>query len=399
MADEQYRWLDRETAERLLRGESPDAVGPDARDQAERLAQALGALAATPPLTSDELPGEAAALAAFRKARAERDEHHETLAGPARTRSSDAALFRIGARADGRTTDGGRPRRGRPLRLALAATLAVGMVGGVAFAAGTGVLPTPFDDTEPGPAASVSAAATPDRPLLTATPDGTRGGAGAAKPGTGAASGEQGEDGTQKGRDGEDRATPSGGAGRSWSEIASACRVVRDGRSLDADRRRVLEGVAGGSSRVGRYCENVLRGTGGAASGGATGGSPAGATGGALAGTTGSGQGQGKGDSAGGGNGAGGKGSDGKDEGKDDGKGKGDDNGHGTGRPGGNGHGGAGAGQNGSGGQESRRLRDPEPLQDPERRPDPQDSRAPEDSQGRVSPTPQPSLTPPYTTR
>ncbi|QIJ64347.1 hypothetical protein [Streptomyces sp. JB150] len=402
MADEQYRWLDRETAERLLRGESPDAVGPDARDQAERLAQALGALAATPPLTSDELPGEAAALAAFRKARAERDEHHETLAGPARTRPSDAGLFRIGARADGRTTDGARPRRGRPLRLALAATLAAGMVGGVAFAAGTGVLPTPFGDTEPRPAASVSAA-TPDRPLLTPTPDGTRGGAGAAKPGTGAASGERGEGGTQKGRDGEDRATPSGGAGRSWSEIASACRVVRDGRSLDAGRRRVLEGVAGGSSRVGRYCENVLRGQGGATSGGDTGGSLAGATGGALAGTTGSGQGQGQGqgqgngDSASGGNDAGGKGNDGKGDGKGEGKG---DDGHGTGRPGGNGHGGAGAGENGSGRQESRSLRDPEPLQDPEHRSDPHDSRASEDSWGgRVSPTPQPSLTPPYTTR
>ena len=65
MADE-YRWLDRETAERLLRGESPDdAVDSTTRDQAERLARTLDALSAlsaqaTPVNESEELPGEAA---------------------------------------------------------------------------------------------------------------------------------------------------------------------------------------------------------------------------------------------------------------------------------------------------------------------------------------------------
>ncbi|MEU7050301.1 hypothetical protein [Streptomyces eurythermus] len=34
MADEQDKWLDRGTAERLLRGESLEAVDPSARDQA-----------------------------------------------------------------------------------------------------------------------------------------------------------------------------------------------------------------------------------------------------------------------------------------------------------------------------------------------------------------------------
>ena len=70
MADEQYRWLDRDAAERLLRGEPLEAVDAGTRDQVDRLAEALGALAAEPRLSSDELPGEAAALAAFRKARA-----------------------------------------------------------------------------------------------------------------------------------------------------------------------------------------------------------------------------------------------------------------------------------------------------------------------------------------
>ncbi|MDF3149711.1 hypothetical protein PBV88_53320, partial [Streptomyces sp. T21Q-yed] len=65
MADEQYRWLDRETAERLLRGESLEAVDAADRDQAEQLAKTLESLTVEPPLSSAELPGEAAALAAF----------------------------------------------------------------------------------------------------------------------------------------------------------------------------------------------------------------------------------------------------------------------------------------------------------------------------------------------
>lgn len=72
MADEQYRWLDRDTAERLLRGELLDTVDATARDRAERLAEALETLSAelaVPAPDGAELPGEAAALAAFRKAR------------------------------------------------------------------------------------------------------------------------------------------------------------------------------------------------------------------------------------------------------------------------------------------------------------------------------------------
>ncbi|MFD0504807.1 hypothetical protein ACFQ0G_21695 [Streptomyces chiangmaiensis] len=56
------------------------------------------------------------------------------------------------------------------MHFGLAAAVAAAMIGGVAVAAGTGALPTPFD--EPGPAASVSAAVTPHKPLLTPTPDG-----------------------------------------------------------------------------------------------------------------------------------------------------------------------------------------------------------------------------------
>ncbi|MCF2435905.1 hypothetical protein LV779_21765 [Streptomyces thinghirensis] len=56
----------------MLRGESLEAVDPAARDRAERLAGALGAPPPHPCRPAGELPGEAAALAAFRKVRAER---------------------------------------------------------------------------------------------------------------------------------------------------------------------------------------------------------------------------------------------------------------------------------------------------------------------------------------
>ncbi|XUN59991.1 hypothetical protein ACRAS7_00015 [Streptomyces lividans] len=64
MADEQDKWLDRETAEFLLRGEPLEGADPAVRDRAERLVAALGALA--PPVPAGE-ELQAAALAAFRK--------------------------------------------------------------------------------------------------------------------------------------------------------------------------------------------------------------------------------------------------------------------------------------------------------------------------------------------
>ncbi|MDV9173534.1 hypothetical protein R6V09_25965, partial [Streptomyces sp. W16] len=76
------RWLDRETAELLLRGESLEAVDPAARDQAERLARTLGALSVEPTSGKTELPGEEAALAAFRAARTGNDVERSALGRP-----------------------------------------------------------------------------------------------------------------------------------------------------------------------------------------------------------------------------------------------------------------------------------------------------------------------------
>lgn len=276
------RWLNRETAERLLAGEAADnAVAPAHRDEADRLARTLGALAAmsAPPVPEDEeLPGEAAALAAFRKVRADRapDADPAFSSGRAAAREpapgdepafpyrpapgEDAGPVHIGrpARSYGR-----RLRRRRPARLVLAAALTVGMVGGVAVAAGTGLLPTPLGDTEPGPAASVSAAATPgpDRTAGSPTPGASPGGTGSATPGGGT------------------RGTPApgpdgsaDGSGARADDLAAACREKGAGRALAAERRHTLERAAGGSARVPAYCAGLLGDREGQASGGPDGG-------------------------------------------------------------------------------------------------------------------------------
>ncbi|WP_406439776.1 hypothetical protein OHB00_31730 [Streptomyces sp. NBC_00631] len=261
MADE-YKWLNRVTADRLLRGESLEAVDPSARDQAERLARTLGELSPRATPATAELPGEEAALAAFRKARESAEDARTAVA--ARTgaaarpgkggRDADAGLFRIAT--------GARPSRGpgwaRPARLGLAAALTAGMLGGVAVAAGTGVLPTPFDDNRPGPAASVSAAGTPARPQSSQSPESLLGGE-TGTPATGAASGGSGQSspapsGRSKTRDTGSPGTPAGG----WSGALTSCRAIQDGKSLGAGSRRALEGLAGGAGRVSKFCKAVL---------------------------------------------------------------------------------------------------------------------------------------------
>ncbi|MFI5793371.1 hypothetical protein [Streptomyces sp. NPDC051677] len=254
MADKQDRWLDRETAERLLRGESPGRPldGP-AEEQAERLARTLGALSAlaAEPLPADEeLPGEAAALAAFRKTHADRADLARA-AGEAH--AVDVGLVRI---AGGVREAGRRPRRIRPARLGLAAALTAGVLGGVAV--GTGVLPTPFDGAEPA-RPSVSAPAFPDRPLVSPSPDGSGGAAPSATPegGTGDTGNEAGEDAGNGTAD--DDATAAPDLRGAWpSGVTSSCRDLSAGKTLDPDRRRILENLAGGSKRIRKYCAGVL---------------------------------------------------------------------------------------------------------------------------------------------
>jgi len=272
MADEQYKWLDRSAAERLLRGEPLDIVDADTRDEADGLARALRALTAEPPLSSAELPGEANAIAAFRKAQAGRDGEHATVGRrghPHTATSADAGLFRLGRASGGRR---GPSRVARPVCYGLAATLAAGMLGGAAMVATAGVLPFTEDDPEPG--ATVTAPATPKRPLITPSPGETRGGAPDVPNRDGDTGGRTGDGSPSAPDTGGDarKETPgstapgpgAGGAGNEarsaewWKKVTAACRDVRDGKKLGPDRRRSLEEAASGPERVRQYCTNVL---------------------------------------------------------------------------------------------------------------------------------------------
>ncbi|WP_416484964.1 hypothetical protein [Streptomyces sp. CL12] len=275
MADEQDKWLNPETAERLLDGEPLEAVDPAARDQAERLTRVLDALSAQAAPAAFELPGEQAALAAFRKAReAAADERTAALAAAAPghrrgvggtgarghgagARGHDAGLVRIGAPT--RTGAAARrPRWGRPVRLALAAVVAAGTLGGVAMAAG-GVLPTPFDVEKPGPAVTATADNSA-RPPASATPQASGGlkvPGGGADPGPGDGSEHTGATNGRTGTSAPPNTSASPGGGR-WNGALTACRDLRSGSGLNADRRRALENLAGGSARLTQYCKLVL---------------------------------------------------------------------------------------------------------------------------------------------
>ncbi|ARP71940.1 hypothetical protein LK07_21675 [Streptomyces pluripotens] len=313
MADEQYKWLDRETAERLLRGESLEVVDASARDQAERLSEALGALSAEAARATGELPGEKAALAAFREARGAAGAERGAASaadGDSGRRSAvsahhtDAGLVRIGALA--RTgIPARRPRWARPVRLAFAAVVAAGTLGGVAMAAG-GVLPTPFGGEHSEPVPSVTAG-TSGEPLASASPQTTSGaGAGSGQPSgstgvvPGGSSAEAVAPDDSSGASADtSHDLPSATRGSGWSDAAASCRDIRDGKGLNAGRRRALENLAGGSARVNAYCKVVL------APGDSASGTPNSGKGGANDGGegaaghgegTGNGQGRGKGD-------------------------------------------------------------------------------------------------------
>ncbi|MDX3708536.1 hypothetical protein PV733_06055 [Streptomyces europaeiscabiei] len=293
MADEQYRWLNRDAAERLLRGEPLETVDADTRARADRLTEALEALAAeVAPVSSQnpELPGEEAALAAFRTARTARSvrtaasgvdgraaesgrgSRTHTTAAPA----ADAGLVRLG-RPLRRPTgpDGRRARWGRPVRFGLVAAVAAGMLGGVTVVAGGGAL-SAFHDDEPEPSATISAAQSPDQPLLSPSPntgqgDSRRGAWGEASPEVSPDASSKGDGPSGEGAGGTDEDEQPGGSGQDenrtqewWDQVFSACRDVRDGKQLDADRRRGLEDAAGGKGKgqLKRYCEGVLAGGG-----------------------------------------------------------------------------------------------------------------------------------------
>ncbi|MER6095265.1 hypothetical protein ABT154_05285 [Streptomyces sp. NPDC001728] len=303
MADERYQWLDQEAAERLLRGEPVDTVDDLARRQAERLAKALDTARTPdlPPAVRTGLPGEAAALAAFRKTAAARSAAAKAGATTARTdRVNRAGHADLGHVRLSPVTAPAR-RWGRSVRYGLAAAVAAVTVGGVAVAAGTGMLPL----VGPAPASSVTAGESAD-PLVSSHPsipddpgappvrpgggDGSSGAspsagtgtsttapptggpdgrgtggtraAGGTTAGTGEESGGTGED---SGGTGKDKGTDPGTT-LARDKAVKACRAYRSGK-LDATGRTQLTGSLRKGETLRRYCDRILGGGSGTAAG------------------------------------------------------------------------------------------------------------------------------------
>lgn len=287
MAEDRYRWLDADTAERLLRGaaavpdDAADPLRPPERageaETAARLAATLRALVPPAPAagaggagaTEDAaaaagaLPGEEAALAAFRAARADRDGHPRSEEHPAPTAPSDPG------RVAGAWWRALRPRGlARPLRAGCAVGLLGCALGGVAFAAQTGVLPAPFGGTpsdagsasvaspratgdgasrEPRPSASRDVGNTPD-PRWDDGPSASPSTPGSHRPGDRDAREEGAADGT-----------PSPGpSGRALVEL---CVRYQDG-TIAAVELTALRRAAGGADAVPGFCaERVADGS------------------------------------------------------------------------------------------------------------------------------------------
>ncbi|MGW9118005.1 hypothetical protein ACWGRV_15410 [Streptomyces sp. NPDC055663] len=295
MADERYEWLDKDAAERLLRGEPVDPVGGRSCTDAERLVAALDAARATRPATG-ELPGEAAALTAFRAASRSARAKGAVDGRPAGAEVLDpvrieAAVGGSASRATASTVSGRtRPWRwSRPVRFGLVASLAGCALGGVAVAAGTGMLPGPFGGRTPLPAASVSSEATPEELGSGPTTDETAQPPPSGSPRTGTSSSPTdpsapagGQDHGSSGRATEpgaaDKRKPGGGATGSpdgdrnseqpeppgnnssadwYAKALQACRDYRDGK-LSENRRRKLEALANGAENLDRFCDRVI---------------------------------------------------------------------------------------------------------------------------------------------
>ncbi|WP_103530325.1 hypothetical protein [Streptomyces sp. SM11] len=304
MADEHYEWLDEDAAEKLLRGEPVVPVGDQARTDASRLAEALGTARGGLSSSAGGFPGEDAVLAAFRQAG--HGNGVDRLAG----RDAGAAVpgrpgmlhaVHIGS-APG--TPARRPRWNRPVRFGLVASLAGCALGGVAVAAGTGVLGGTFGGQgSPAPATSVSAAVTPgpltssgpvdtpsspvdpsppDEPEVSAPltdresagpdePDAARSGdtgreVGEDRPGTADRPGGDGREVPAGGGDGRDDRPGGSGDGRDnekwYAKSVKACKAFRGGTLDDRSRRQLIQ-LAKGGRNLERFCDRLLDGKGG----------------------------------------------------------------------------------------------------------------------------------------
>lgn len=294
-AEDRFGWLDDEAAEDLLRGDLVDDASSTLSADAEELTKVLEGLAVghQPRECAKELPGEAAALAAFRASRSQKcpGEGREPRTG----RSGRVSRAMRGS--------------GAPLRAGLVMTLAGFALGGVAVAATNGMLPTPFDEgPAPAPETSEVRGSQPDsRERPDRAPDSAGGGSAAGSdqgtfsdpsaptdrygvhsPDTRDVAGaDEGSDGdwgagdetTDKpttwphnapsgnGRESEKPSNPSKPGGK-WppfldpekpgvpdrTVVIALCQAY-EGDRIESGKRKQLERVAGGPERVTSYCQ------------------------------------------------------------------------------------------------------------------------------------------------
>ncbi|WP_031096621.1 hypothetical protein [Streptomyces sp. NRRL S-15] len=253
MADEQHQWLDADVAELLLRGEPVEAVGDHVRTEARRLEAALLALRAPRP-SGDELPGEAAVLAAFREA--SRGAERAGRTGPAAQQDALHSV-RIGAEP---TAPRRRPRWTRPARYGLAAVSYTHASVSAAASPerleddvpGTGA-PSPSSSVPPGPPGSPAASDAPEAGTeRSGAPTGQEGG-GTAGPEDGDR--ETGTDGPRGGTEG--REVPEGSPAEVYKKSVRACLAYRKDGLSQEDERRLLE-LADGEDNLDRFCDRLL---------------------------------------------------------------------------------------------------------------------------------------------
>jgi hypothetical protein len=333
MADEHDEWLDKETAERLLRGEPVEVAGEHARRQAESLSGALRDLTGVAYANSVELHGEAAALAAFQRERA--------AAGGRRKGAVKGVEGARNGNALGPVRLGPAPRTGpvhavrHPLRRNLGAAVAVCAVCMAAVVAGTGALEAPFvSKRDPLPATSVTGTSTRlPEPLLSRDPAvpgpagpsdtpatggadglspwqprtaGSAGGSGTGRDAGGKASRAVGQTGVGFPGNNSPRGGVSAKAGDWYAATIDLCRDYHSG-AIDVKRKNDLESAVKGAAGAKSFCDQLLEGQGGGKDGGDgdTKSGPGDGLGGGGAGGVGVGVGNGVGNGVGGGNGGG----------------------------------------------------------------------------------------------
>lgn len=240
-----------------------DALPVPARRHAEHLTAALHAVTVPRPGDTASVEPPEPVLAAFRAAHAERAAGVDAVGAPPR---------RTGAR--GRARGLGPGSWARSTRLAAAGVLSIGMIGGVAVAAGAGALTSPFPSpvderaplrrgtAAPAPAGSPhdgngqgpltlstgepTAPTTRRPPSTTPSPAPYPSQSASPPPDTSAGPAPRGADGGGT------------GTGRRTPDVLRPCRDLRRGRPLDVVALRGLARAAHGAAQVPEFCRILL---------------------------------------------------------------------------------------------------------------------------------------------